>query len=351
MSKSKGNVVNPLDMIEKYGTDALRLSLIMSTTPGLDSRIYEEKIQAYRNFVNKLWNISRYILSHKPESKTREKMPLSLADEWILEQLGKTVASVNDKLNNFEFGQAGEELMKFTKDQFADWYLEISKINPSTNSRQKSNSTEILPEVLATLLKLWHPFAPFVTEHLWSQLSAEMLMIQEYPTAKSKVKKSALSKVEGSKVQTQFTALQELITGLRNLRSEYRLPPSETLACYLELPKTVSWIKEQQATIEKLARVRLNFEAMDEAKKMPYFIWQGKKTYLVIPHFDPKKEIALTEKDLGNAEKLAMRYESQLGKKDFLKKAPDTVVEKLKRDFAGVQDLVEKLRAKIHQLK
>lgn len=341
MSKSKGNVVNPLDMIERYGTDALRLSLIMGTTPGLDSRIYEEKIQTYRNFINKLWNISRYILSHKEEMKTREKMPLSLADEWILEQLGETVASVNDKLNNFEFGLAGEELMKFTKDQFADWYIEISKIK-----NQKSNSKETLPEVLTTLLKLWHPFAPFITEHIWSMMSDELLIIQTYPRLRKR--KNAKPTVW----QERFTAVQQLVTGLRNLRAEYRVAPKTIVPAGVELPDQLSWIEQYHTpTIEKLARVKLNFAPLDESQKMPYFLWLNLKVYLLVPQFDPKTELDLAKKELGKAENLAAKYNAQLAKKDFLEKAPAAVVEKLQSDFAAAQELVKKLHAKIQQLK
>lgn len=352
MSKSKGNVTDPIEMVNRYGADALRLSLITGTTAGNDTKIYEEKIQSSRNFVNKLWNIARFILRQTPNPTLQTEMPkaITLADQWILGELQNLIFEVQKNFNNYQYGLVGEILTEFSWNKFADWYLEISKIEKSKE--------QILLYVLQTFLKLWHPFIPFVTEHLWSQFSDELLMVQEYPTLKnSKIparlasQREAGRQIPKSKTSEKFKALQELIAGLRNLRSEYHQPPAEIFASYLELPKKLSWIKDQIPVIEKLARIKLNLEKIPADKKMPYFIWQDTRVFLIIPHFDPQKERALAEKELKETDTLIKKLGAQLSKKEFLKKAPAEIVEKIKLDFTALQDRKEKLQAKIKSLK
>jgi len=325
MSKSKGNALNPLAMIEKYGTDALRLSLILGTTPGKDTKISEDKIQSYRNFINKLWNIARFVLGQIKdsrleikglESKILDLKSPTLADSWILQELDGLKANLQKHLKNHQYSLAGENLTEFTWGKFADWYLEISKI--------EGGKDEILIYTFSELLKLWHPFIPFVTEHLWSQLSSDLLMMQEYPTPSA-------SKTPDTKPAAKFQALQSLITGIRNLRSEYRQPPAEHFACYLELPEKASFLQDQAAIVENLARVKLNLATVPPDKKMPYFLWGGATVYLIIPGFDQKRELELAQKELKAAQARAKKLEGQLGKKAFLEKA-----EKLLSDIEGI---------------
>ena len=348
MSKSKGNAMSPLTVIQKHGADALRLSLCIGMGPGNDLRIDETKIQSFRNFTNKLWNISRYILTTIEGKANSTSQAKTLSDEWILSRLEETVSEVDEKLKKLDFGGAGEELLKFTWNDFADWYLEISKIEGEKNN--------ILSSLLQTTLKLWHPFIPFVTERIWSEFSNDYLMIQEYP--KSEVGShlpdwpSATRRRAGrSEVGKKFKALQDLITALRNMRAEYRQDSKGTFSSYLELPKNLQWIKKQTIIIDKLARVKLNFEAMDKTKKMPYALWEGTKVYLIIPDFDPKKEKVLAEKTLKETTDLIKRFQTQLSKKEFLKKAPPEVVEKLTANFTAARERKEKLETKIKGLK
>jgi valyl-tRNA synthetase len=348
MSKSRGNVINPLVLTNKYGTDAFRIGLVFGNTAGTSLALSEDKIQGFKNFANKLWNIARYILSNTKNLKSEipalsqvegsNLKSQSLADQWILSELRDLVVAVNKNLENYQFSLACEILYDFTWKKFADWYIEISKIK-----NQKSNSGEILPYVMQVLLKLWHPFIPFVTEHIWSQFSKELLMVQEYPISKSKIKN------QKSKIGEQFTELQELIVGLRNLRAEYRQPPAEIFAAYIETAPV--WLREHLPIVEKLARVRVNFDQVPEDKKMPYFFWQKSKVYLIIPKFDAAKEAALTEKELKAVKAQIAKLKGQLSKKDFLNKAPAEVVEKIKQDFASAKSREEKLKTKIKSLK
>lgn len=348
MSKSKGNVLNPLEVIEKFGADALRLSLVLGTTPGNDMKISQTKIENGRNFVNKLWNISRFIMTQAPGLKSEISNPKasSLADAWILSELDVVTNEVHKHFTALQFGLAGEALYDFTWNKFADWYIEISKIQNQSQAPGKSNSTEILPYVLKKLLKLWHPFIPFITEHIWTQFSENTLMLEEYPMPSGDPPAKATKEIE-----QKIAELQELVTSLRNLRAEYRQPPSETFASYMELPAEHEWLREQSAVIEKLARVRINFEKIPANKKMPYFLWNGEKNYLIIPNFDPKKEKSLTEKEIKELDTRIKNLGTQIGSKDFLKKAPPSVVEEMKASLAQTKLRQEKLNEKIRSLK
>ena len=350
MSKSSGNGIDPVEMINKYGADALRLSLMMGITPGNDLRISETKIAEYRNFVNKLWNISRFILGkiEDTEQDEPEDSPPTLAESWILSRLDAAISSVNARFAKHDYGNAAEDLMKFTWNELADWYLEISKI--------EGLKPKIGKQILETLLKLWHPFAPFVTEYIWSQFNASLLIVQEYPTedVNPDVKSGPRPERRGSeksKVLEQFHTMQQLITGLRNLRSEYQQEPKKTLSAYLEIDADRSWIKDHTQVIERLTRTKLNFEKMDERKKMPYFLWETARVFLIIPHFDPKTEIALTDKKLKETVAMINKLGAQIKKPGFLKKAPPEIVEKMKADLEAAENRASALKAKIKQLR
>ncbi len=362
MSKSSGNKINPLEVQAKFGTDALRLSLILGNTPGNDMKFSETKVEAGRNFINKLWNIARYLISLEPsplaavptiasgEGRGEGPKNLSLAAEWIEERLNIATTITNQKIAAHDYGSAADELMKFTWNELADWYLEIAKI--------EKPKPELGKKILENLLKLWHPFIPFITEYIWSQFHASLLMVEEYPTPAAGGK----SQITNSKSQTQFKHLQELITGLRNLRAEYREESKKILASYVELPNSLSWIHDYSGVIERLSRTKINFAKMDEDKKMPYFFWspyggspegggESVKVYLIIPNFDPKTEITLTEKKLTETEDRIKKLSSQMSKRGFLKKAPADIITKMKTDLTSAEARAEALKTKLKHLK
>ncbi len=228
MSKSLDNVIDPLDMIKLYGADATRLSLVIGSTPGNDSKLSEAKVAGYRNFTNKLWNISRFVLSSVDRDATKvakNPEPHTLTDRWILSRLASLQLEVTKHLEAYEFSQAGEKLRDFTWGEFADWYLEIAKI-------QRLDSTDaILLYILENLLVLWHPFMPFVTEEIWKHFSVPplpegglggvgvpvLLMIHPWPAP-------ALDHHDLA-VESAFDRVQSLIVAIRNIRSIHKLPP------------------------------------------------------------------------------------------------------------------------------
>ncbi|MFA5318023.1 MAG: valine--tRNA ligase [Patescibacteria group bacterium] len=254
MSKSKGNGIDPLEMIEKYGTDAVRMSLIINNTPGNDMKMSEQKIAEFRNFANKLWNIARYaITNYEPclpagrlgiTNYKIERSECTLADRWILDKMHNLVKEVTQDIEEFKFSQAGEMLRDFTWNDFADWYLEISKFEKT------ENKNKILMKVLQDLLKLWHPFMPFVTEAIWGELgndvsNKEFLMVNSWPT----FVKDTAGKPENEK---DFDLVRDIITAIRQIKSTNKIPPKEKIKAVIYAGDKVELIESQAELIKSL---------------------------------------------------------------------------------------------------
>lgn len=327
MSKSLGNVIDPLDVIPKYGTDAVRLSLVLGTAPGQDTRLSEEKIKGFRNFTNKLWNISRYILqnlqhgSENPHSAT-------VADEWILSRLEDVTASVTKKLEAYEFSSAGEELRDFTWGDLADWYLEIAKI--------EGGKAEILHHILRRIVILWHPFMPFVTEYIWKTAKyGGAVMTTPWPSSTTPFAKDG-GRPNGSRWKSGmvlFESLRTVVTAIRRLRADMNVAPKEKLAVAV----THANLEDQKEIIAALVRAS-SIRYVDEIPKG----WVSASAGAGMVAFDPegaidvKKEKARLEKELKDAEKYLGGLEKKLGNREFTDKAPEKIVDemRLKRDEA-----------------
>ncbi len=251
MSKSSGNGINPLDMINKYGTDALRLSMIMGTTPGNDFKLYEEKISGYRNFVNKLWNICRYtLLTVEEVTPSDDIKPITLADRWILSRLSQITSAVTNHIEKFEFSSAAEKLYEFTWHELADWYLEMAKI--------EKNKDAILSFALNTILKLWHPFTPYVTETIWREVygNKAMLMIEPWPKAQAH---------SDPKAETDIKVIQDIVTAIRNFRTENKITKDEVIECGIKFGQFDGDIIEATTLISGLRTRVTVLEKYDEA--------------------------------------------------------------------------------------
>jgi valyl-tRNA synthetase len=309
MSKSLDNGIDPIDMINKFGTDALRLSLVIGSAPGADSRLYEEKIAGYRNFVNKLWNISRFILAQVEQVKPVKKQPAAktLADKWILSEFNNLIKQTTDDLEKFKFSQAGERLYEFTWSKLADWYLEIAKI--------EKNKDQILLYILERLLILWHPFTPYVTEVLWQELATkDFIMTADWPKTQKADAKSL----------KHFGELQELVTQIRNIKAENKIPPTDFVDCYLS--SKVLLVKDF-AVIAKLGRVTL------QASKI-----QGKKFVTANSQGQINATKAMTDKEKKALEKYIKSMEVKLKNKSFVDKAPAQVIKDNKKRLAEAKN-------------
>ncbi|MCX6784792.1 MAG: class I tRNA ligase family protein [Candidatus Komeilibacteria bacterium] len=242
MSKSKGNGIDPVEMIAKFGADAARLSLLANASAGNDVKLYEEKIAGERNFVNKLWNIARFIYAQEivpgPHRST-------WADKWIMAELNQTVTAVTNHLEGYEFSQAIEALQEFTWKKLADWYLEMSKIEGGKGG--------LLGQILETTLKLWQPFIPFVTQAIWQHASQELLMLQAWPVA---------HRTEPG-VDQEFAELTELVTAIRQWRAENNIDHKEIVQANFVCNKS-SWLVKQLHLVAGLTKIQWAEEVSGE---------------------------------------------------------------------------------------
>ena len=299
MSKSKGTGVDPIPMTEKYGTDAIRLSLILGTTAGQDFRLYEEKIAGYRNFINKLWNVSRFILSQK---KSKGQLVLkSTADHWIINRLNRLISTVTKHIENHRFSDAGAEIYGFLWHEFADWYLEISKLE---------KNLPMLNFVLENILKLAHPFIPFVTEEIWSRWKGgakkNLLMIQDWPHVDTK----QVDKKTGE----QFQLVINLIASIRNFRAEHKIAPSKKISVYY-------WGKQSSIITDNAGNIAMLTHLEDLGNQ------KQKKSTGSLPgldfYIDFKQDEATKKKEINNISQYIQKLESKLSNKKFLNKKND----------------------------
>lgn len=300
-SKSLGNGIDPLDVIEEYGTDALRFSLIKGISPGNDARFYEEKVADARNFVNKLWNVSRFVLM-KEEEVQDQPAELSLADKWILSRRQNVVAKVSGYLKNYNFSRAAESIYEFVWNDFADWYIEITKFQPNT---------QLTREVLETVLKLAHPFIPFVTEQIWKELGhEELLIIAQWPTVDRKKDYSLV---------IEFDQTQEIIRNIRNIRAQYRIDPAQ------RLPMISALAGEEKQIVEHLARVE-GIEAMDYSVSASVVVGQQTITIPLDGSIDVEKERERLNTEIAQLEQYILGLEKKLANESYIQNAPEAIV-------------------------
>jgi valyl-tRNA synthetase len=329
MSKSKGNGIDPIDMINLFGTDAVRLALLIGSTPGNDMRISEEKIASFRNFVTKLWNIYRYAIQADPDFKLVEKLDeddiRTNSDKWIVSQLNKVIKETTSNLSEYKFSLAGENLEKFSWDEFASWYLEINKVE---------KNYKVLGYVLDKILKLWHPFAPFVTEKIYGDLSGgeKMLMVESWPVANEKF--------IDEKAEKTFREMQGMISKIRNIRSSYHIDPARVIKSYAEK------IGDKEV-FEKLSRL----EIVEGKGSGLEIVGKNIKLTLDISELvDIAKEKDRIQKEISNLENLIIRTKNLLGNKGFVDSAPREVIEQNESKLGEYEEKAEIQRELLENL-
>ena len=344
MSKSLGNVLDPLVVSEKYGTDAVRLSLVLGTSPGNDVKLSEEKIAGFRNFTNKLWNIGRFVLTNRDIKNSKFKIQ-KLADKWILSKLNGLILEVTDDLEKYRFSEAGEKLRDFTWGDFADWYIEIDKINP--------NSPLIL-DTLYSILKLWHPFMPYVTEELWKAAGPsftspsrdasdergkasegkdeDLLIISEWPKADKKL--------IDKKAEKEFEILRETIVKMRNVRAENKIPPVEIVEFNL-FSKNAKLFEDNIVVLEKLSRGKIKIGKDKSA------VVQIKMS---VSAANQEKEKTRLESEKENLEKYLVGLHAKLTNQDFVSRAPKAVVDNEKKKLVEAEEKLKKIDEQIKAL-
>lgn len=352
MSKSLNNGVDPLLIIDKYGADALRFSLATGVAPGGDTRFIEEKVESARNFINKIWNASRFVLmnSEGKDFKKLEDIRLTYADKWILSRLNNVVKEVTINLNKYEIGLATGKLYDFVWSDFCDWYIEATKpMLYGDNERAKLNALTVLNFVLDEILKLMHPFIPFVTEEIYQYKQTgkrHALMMQEWPKYNKKFNYYKEAKA--------FEGVMDIIKAIRNVRNEMQVAPSKKIKVYVKAGEHAAVVEKLSTYIEKMAgvgEVVMTDEKPDE-KKLSALVTPYAEILIPLGELiDTDKEIARLNKELDGVNKEIARGEGMLNNKGFIAKAPkqlvDAETEKLKKN----RELKEKLVARIEDLK
>lgn len=351
MSKSLGNGIDPLQVIEEYGADALRFTLATGNSPGNDMRFSEEKVNSSRNFANKIFNAARFIHMKIAGHQVKNAIPSNLneEDKWILSKLNSVTKEVITNIEKFELGVAAQKLYDFIWDDFCDWYIEFSKIRLAHNENDEklSNVTRsMLVYVMAEILKLLHPFMPFITEEIWQTLphEGEALIISKYP----EFKESLCFEIEKEKVEL----IMETIKAIRNRRSEMNVPPSKKAKIYIET-ECVDDFNDLALFIEKLAYgekviIGERFENINDAVTI---ILPKVKVYIPMDELiDKNEELQRLKKSLETAEKEFKLASSKLSNEGFMSKAPQNVVDNVKKTYETYKEKIESLKSAIEEL-
>ena len=344
MSKSLGNGIDPLEVIEKYGADTLRFMLITGNTPGNDMRFYWERVDATRNFANKIWNASRFVLMNMEGYDTKAKLaPYTLADKWILSRLAHTEKEVTDLLGRFELGEAGRLVYEFIWGEFCDWYIELAKprLYNKENAEERATAQHVICEVLSSSMKLLHPYMPFITEEIWQCMPHEgdSIMVAAWPESDEQL--------FNAEAEAAMNAIMEAIKAIRNMRAEVNVAPGKKVPAILlvadELQPVVadnqSYIK-LMASVDELSILPAGGDKPENAMAA---VTKGIEVYLPLKGLiDVEKETQRLNKELDGMTKEIGRIEGKLNNAGFLAKAPAEVVEKEK---TKAQEIAVKMQA------
>ncbi|RGA00582.1 valine--tRNA ligase [Microbispora triticiradicis] len=338
MSKSFGNVVDPLDWIERYGADATRFTLLRGANPGSDVAISEDWAAGSRNFCNKIWNATRFALMNGAVS---EGLPgdLTPADRWILSRLQQVVTTIDAAFEDFEFAKVSDALYHFAWDEVFDWYVELAKVQFAEGGVVAENTKRVLGHVLDALLRLLHPLVPFVTEELWRALTGgESIVVAPWPAVSPELLDPA--------AEQEIVALQNLVTEVRRFRSDQGLKPGQRVAARLSLPGTAL------AAHEGAVRVLLRLDEPSETFTPTARLTVG--TVLVeidtAGAIDVAAERKRLEKDLAVARKEQAQVTAKLGNEQFMAKAPEDVVTKVRRRAEQAAEDISRLEAQLAAL-
>ncbi len=342
MSKSLGNGIDPLEMIDKYGCDALRFNLITGNSPGNDMRFYTERCEAMRNFANKIWNASRFLLMNLTIDRCALPEQLELEDKWILSKLNAVIRDVTANMESYEMGVAAQKLYDFIWDTFCDWYIELTKARLNgEDADAKEQAQQVLCHVLTQILKLLHPFMPFITEEIWQALPHEgdFLMLQSWPEYDA-----ALNFPEEERA---MELVMDAIKAIRARRSEMNVPPSKKAE--------LTVVTEDQAVfaagipfLQRLAnasQVNITAQPPVSLDGLVSVVTSAAKLYIPLAELvDLEAERARLAKEIEKAEKYLASIEKKLSNEKFVSKAPEAVVQR-------ERDNLDKTRALIAQLK
>jgi valyl-tRNA synthetase len=354
MSKSLGNGVDPLDIKKQYGIDTLRYFLTTNSAPGQDLRFEIEKVESSWNFINKLWNISRFTLMNLGDFSINDieidTDELSLPDKWILAKLNKTINEMDYNYEKFEFGEAAKSVHSFSWEDFASWYVEISKLALNSNNEKIIKRTKsILSYTLLNIMKLLHPFMPFVTEEIYQKIPhiEESIMISPWPLE--------IEEFNDDSAIKDFELIQEIIKNIRNTRAQYNVAPSKKIDILIKINdnETKKLLEQNMEILNKFinpetltisSHIELNTEAIT-------IVLPELEMYLPLGSLiDIKEEIKRLENELTKLESEISRGENMLSNERFVSKAPASKVELEKTKLANYKNQAITVEARIKEL-
>ena len=366
MSKSKGNVIDPIDVMDDMGTDALRFTMLVGSTPGINTNLSLQKVESNRNFANKVWNAGRFVLGslENAPGKPQREPDWTLADSWIWARMQDLIRNVDRLFNNHQYGEAGRYIYDFFWGEYADWYLEIAKKQISQGGDRAFYTIETLIKVLDQSLRLLHPFTPYVTEEVWQHLKSavadspykdrngkwdEALMISSWPVPRRK------EDWEDQKVK-EFGLIQEIVRTIRNLRAEKNIKPGRLIPATFITPEYSSIIKDEIGSLATLAQLdpgKIVFkEKVDKKSKDQIALVAGPvEIYLPLSGLmDVKEEKTRLSSELNEIQNQISRLDNLLAG-DFAKKAPQAVVEKEREKLANYQETAQTIQEQLDNLK
>ena len=344
MSKSLGNGIDPLEMIDKYGCDALRMNMVNSNSPGNDMRFYVERCEAMRNFANKLWNASRYVLMNLPEDAKNE-LPafekLEIADKWVLSKLNTLIAEVTENMDKYELGVAISKIYDFIWDIYCDWYIEMTKARLfADDADRKDTALKVLVYVLDQTLRLLHPFMPFITEEIWQSIphEGEALIIAKWPEYSDALNFKA--------EKDMMESVMEAIRAIRNRRTEMNVPPSKKAALFV-LTSKPQIFAEGEGFLQRLAyadEVKILDAEPANLDGMVTITTADAKLYIPMGQLvDVAKELERINKELEKNRKFLSSLEAKLSNEKFVGRAPEAVVNAEREKAAKTRDLIAQL--------
>ena len=354
MSKSRGNVIDPLQAVDLYGADALRFAITSGTTPGNDSRLGEAKLEAARNFANKLWNAGRFVVSSLEDAEglsgwSALSEPLHREDRWILSRYNRLIERVNQLLGEFQLGEAERELYDFLWNEFCDWYIEMAKVRLRGGD---ASPRRVLAHVLEGTLRLLHPFMPFITEELWQRLTAVLpregslpgsIMIAPYPQP------DAGSLDPNAEAEVELVA--DIVRAIRNVRAEFRIEPTKRLEASIESPAMDGIVEGEREAIETLASVRMPKEASDNSSSRVTLVVDKATVSLDVGDaVDLDTERRRLQGEVREADQHIRRLSDHLADEQFTSKAPEEVVERENQRLSSLKERQARIKELLSQL-
>ena len=354
MSKVRGNVLNPIDTLEKYGTDALRFGLSTGTSPGNDIRLTPSRLEASRNFANKLWNAARFVTKSIKPSETNMKIErglLLIEDRWIISRLNDTVSSVTNLMDDFQFGEAQRQIHDFLWGEFCDWYIEFTKIRLRSDTEEVLSPIPVLVYVLDTSLRLLHPYMPFITEELWQNLkrrlppdwqATESIMISAYPKADEEAIDHEAERVMESTIA--------IIHAIRNARAQYKVDSTRWIEAQIYAGELAPAVTQYSQAIQTLARARpvtlLNSRYRDSPNEnaVVLVLKEAEVVISMESMIDLEVERERLQKEIEHNQAEVNRLEARLNDNAFLTKAPAAVIDKERQKLYALSDKLERLK-------